>query len=213
MVLKKKPLFLSSLIVLSALLAAVLGLWGFQQFKQGQADDFDQRALDFREHALEDFKQGKLKPSDLLGQAQQVMGKLKGDILVASFLLEVAGQLLEARAFNEAAQLLDQYGRGLQGPAQMKALLGLQLAAAYEDLQQYQKAIPVLNELLPLKVLEDKIYFDLGRYYQRTGDATKAHQSFDYVIKQYPDSSFTPLARLYVSRGEGQQKASKEASP
>ena len=104
--------------------------------------------------------------------------------------------------------LLNQYGHSTihSTTPQVKILLGLQLATAHEELKQYNQAITALNDLLPLKIMEDKIYFDLGRYHQLAGNSEKAKQSFDYVRKEYPDSNFAGLAEVY-SRGRDQIKA------
>ena len=125
---------------------------------------------------------------------------LRNHLALGPFLLEMADELLKQKKPKEVADLLVKYEQKFTPSPYIKTLLGLQLAAAYEDLKQYPKAILILNGLINTKLLEDKIYFDLGRYYQFIGETTKSRQSFDHVIKQHPHSNFSKLAEVYAHK-------------
>ncbi|MCY4643035.1 MAG: tetratricopeptide repeat protein [Bacteriovoracales bacterium] len=185
-----------SLAVLLVLGAAAPALWTWYGNEKRQ--DFAQKTFSFRKRPLEDFKKGELKVETFLEQAQEIAKRFKGNALLGPFLLDVAHELLQKEHFQETADLLSEYAQGLGGSPYLKTLLGFQLASAYEDLGRYDRALSTLKALLPLKLSEDKIYFDLGRYHQLKGDTIKAKQSFDYVMEKHPDSEFAKLAKVYA---------------
>ena len=163
-------------------------------------ESLDQKTQTFLQKTFEDFKKGDQDSSIFLEEVSRISASFKNHLSLGPFLLEVTDELLKQKKPKEVADLLAQYGRKLKAPPYIKILLGLQLAAAYEDLKQYPKAVSILNDLINIKLLEDKIYFDLGRYYQLIGDTTKSQQSFDYVIKQHPNSNFAKLAKIYAHK-------------
>ena len=181
-----------------ALVIGGLGALTWQWVQRNRLESFDAQVQVFREQFFADFKGDKGEAAAVLGEVQKIAQTFAGASFLAPFLVEVAGELMEREQTHEVAKLLEQYGRPLKSSPYMQALLGIQLAAAYEDLLQYSQAVSVLKELIPLDLMADKFYFDLGRYHKLQGDSPQAQQSFDYVIKHYPNSPFAKLAKAYM---------------
>ena len=49
-----------------------------------------------------------------------------------------------------------------------------------------------------IKLMEDKVYLDLGRLYRDTGDSEKAKSSFQWVVDKGTEAEFKKMARLYL---------------
>ena len=177
-----------------------LGTLGWQWQEQERLESLDQQIQIFRQKTFEDFKKGKKDSLIFLDEVSQIAASFKNHLALGPFLLEMADELLKQKKPKEVADLLVKYEQKFTPSPYIKTLLGFQLAAAYEDLKQYPKAILILNGLINTKLLEDKIYFDLGRYYQFIGETTKSRQSFDHVIKQHPHSNFSKLAEVYAHK-------------
>lgn len=83
----------------------------------------------------------------------------------------------------------------------MKYFIGVRMATAYENLKTPRKSIEVLEELnkSSLKLLENKLYLDLGRLYKNVGDTVKAKANLQYVVDNAPENDTKKMARLYLS--------------
>lgn len=65
---------------------------------------------------------------------------------------------------------------------------------------QKREAISLLEELnrSKVKIMEGKVYLDLGRLYLETGDKKRARQNLSYVIDKFPQNNFDKMAKLYL---------------
>ena len=83
----------------------------------------------------------------------------------------------------------------------MKYFLHVRMAAIYEDLNSPQKSIELLEELInaPVKLMEDKLFLDLGRLNKVVEKKEKARLNFQYVIDNSMDDETKKLARLFLS--------------
>lgn len=169
----------------------------WRQVQEQKFEDFDQQVEEFRNEELKGFKEGKVKLEVFWGRAKEIAQGFDGHSFVGLFLLEVVDQFSRKDHPAKIVEFLQDYQWKRTVSFRVRELLGFHLAAAYEDLGQYSKAISELMELVPQGALKDKIYFDLGRYYRLAGNESKAEQSFDYVIREYADSQYAKLAETY----------------
>ena len=79
--------------------------------------------------------------------------------------------------------------------------LGIRLAALLEDANKTDQAISTLESLVGLKAtyLKDKVHFDLGRLYLQKSDRKTAEERFNYIKENFPQSSFLPLTKIYLT--------------
>lgn len=80
-------------------------------------------------------------------------------------------------------------------------LSGLAIATLWEDQKQYDKALSIYSELIkrPGDLLKEKIFFHTGRMYLKTGNKEQGQKHFDFLFKEYENSQYAKLARLYLS--------------
>jgi predicted negative regulator of RcsB-dependent stress response len=77
----------------------------------------------------------------------------------------------------------------------------LRVAAIYEDHNQINKSIALLDGLIKNNTdfMLDRIHFDLGRFYLATGEKDKAKNHFNSVISLEQESEFKSVAKIYLS--------------
>ena len=82
-----------------------------------------------------------------------------------AFALKLNDQLLKKRQYQLSSELLLSMDKAIKDGIARQVLLS-RLAISQEETGNYQQAVETLNNLLSLKytVLEDKTYFDLGRF-------------------------------------------------
>ena len=79
------------------------------------------------------------------------------------------------------------------------------MAALYEDMGKFNESYKVLQDMLksPVKLLESKVYLDLGRIHLKRGEKEKAKTTFQYVIDNGKSGDdVVKMARLYMSNME-----------
>ena len=186
------------LIGLGALVVvACLGGLIWQHSREQKFEYFDQQVVEFRKEKLKGLREDKVDLETFLGRAREIVQDFEGFSFLGIFLLEVVDELSKREHPEKVVEFLQGVGWKGSLSSRVQELLGFHLAAAREDLGQYHEAILELTELISMGVLKDKIYFDLGRYYYLIGDRVKGEQSFDYVIREYGDSSYAKLAEIY----------------
>lgn len=110
--------------------------------------------------------------------------------------------LLDQKDNDSALELLNLLkGKFFNSSEYMKYLISVRIATTYENLNMPKKSIETLEELnkSSLKLLENKLYLDLGRLYKNVGDKVKAKSNLQYVVDNAPENETKKLARLYLS--------------
>lgn len=116
--------------------------------------------------------------------------------------LETADALINAKKYTEALEVLE-VGLKVADSSYGTFFVLSRMAVAYEDLNQNDKAIEVLQKMTSnkAKVFEGKIYLDLGRLYLKMGDKENARKQLTHVVeKANSDSEFVKLAQIYLSQ-------------
>ena len=158
------------------------------------------KVFEFEKEYLSKFTKKEIGKEEVLKGFQELMDKSSAPVLVLSG-IHVADGLMEQSAVEEARDLLLSLKKK-KATILAKYFLLTRLSVAQEDLKDYEGAIKSLEESLQLEtvVLSDKIYFDLGRLYFKSGNMKKAKMSFDYIIDKSSDADLLKLTRIYLTK-------------
>ncbi|EQC48984.1 tetratricopeptide repeat protein [Bacteriovorax sp. BSW11_IV] len=186
------------LILVIAIVFGIIG-YGIYSVRASKAEEVNAgKVFAFSNTTFKDFKEGKVdaaKVSEDFAILMNEVGSFNGAIPTA---LEVSDALLAKGLKEDALKTLVELGTVKNVIS--KYFVNLRLAAIYEDLGQTDKAIISLEELLNgPKLLEEKVYLDLGRLYLAKGDKDKARRNFEYVEKNMAQEEFKKLAKYYLS--------------
>lgn len=201
---------------LALVLAAFVAVAGFALYNyyDGQQKAKVTKALyEFRQGPLKDYQDKKIDALKLYEDFNALEGKYQGQLNLALPLMEISDILVEQGQLEKAQELLQ---KGVEKYAPKGPLvhyfIGLRYAAVAEDLGQDQVALTSLEKLLglPFKLLESKLYLDLGRLYLKTQNSDKARASFQHVVDNPGQAEMVKLARLYLAdMDKGQAQAAK----
>lgn len=188
-----------SLIVL--LIFGVIG-WGVYTY-QGQQKNavYAQAVHEFTQDSFTKFELNNLSVEEFLKGYEALVAETEGSIVLAPLAVQASDVLLSKSLWEQALQVLAPLEKHKNDPF-VHFFVATRQAVAYEDLGSYDKAITVLENLntSSVKMMEDKVYLDLGRLYMRTGNTEKARLSFEHVTKVMAQSEFSALAHLYLNQ-------------
>lgn len=188
-----------AILIILAIFAAVFGWGGYSQMKNKNNVAFGDKIFAFQEAAYTQLIDKKLKPADYLVEFKSLQSEVGGYLGLAPVLIKSSGHLIDQGAYKEAIEVLELGHKTLKTPV-LNNIISLHLAAAYEDLKDYKSAIRTLEDLntSSFKLMEDKVYLDLGRLYIATQNIEKAKLNLNYLVENGKDAEFIKLAKLYL---------------
>ena len=136
--------------------------------------------------------------SELKSVIEKIDGYEGGNILV----LSAVDLLLKNKMYQGVVDVLTlSKDKGLAKNPYVNYLFTTRMAVAQEDLGQKEAAVQTLETLLnsPVKILQGKLYLDLGRLYKNLGDNAKAKSNLEYVVQNSKQADFLKMARLYLT--------------
>lgn len=169
----------------------------YNNLKEKKQVKFSDQIFAFSQKELKELKDGQLKPSDFINSFSKLQGETSYFDANFPILLEAAEILDEKNELASAKDLLEAGQKNYSNNYE-KILLGLRLSAVYEDLGENEKAITLLEEMAnsKVKILEGKIYLDLGRLYKKANNPVKAKEKFQYVLNNFDEEVYKKLAQL-----------------
>lgn len=193
---------LTALISLLVLILVGLFSWGIYSYqKEKRHEAYSETIYRFQRSDMAPFLAGEVSVSEFMTKLEGVGHEVGYFIGLVPVVIQASDELLRRGQWEEAIKALKMVSAHKSEPT-VHYFIATREAQAYEDMGQYQEAIGVLEGLRssPMKLLEDKLYLDLGRLYYRTGDREKARLSFEHVLSSpMAQNEFATLARLFLS--------------
>lgn len=114
--------------------------------------------------------------------------------------LSVLNEIERAELEVDTTAVLEKYIKYYSPKESIYLYLGFKLAVVYENAGNTKGAIDILEKMVAAntKILEAKIYLDLGRLYLAEGQADKAKANFEYITKNHANTEYSKLADLYM---------------
>ncbi len=180
-------------------LAGVLGYGLYSVQSEKSNDKHSSKMFEFSKINFESLKTKKLSAADYVAKLETLsteVGSFKG---FSSLVITSSDELMAQGNVEEALKVL-KLGEKFKSPF-VKYFIDLRLVAAYEDLGKADEAISVLETMSKssVKLLEGKIFLDLGRLYKKKGEKALAIENFEKVVKGLNQAEFVKLAKLYLS--------------
>lgn len=180
---------------------AVGAVW-FVSYQKTKKADSASLAFDFSQTTMKSFDEKKATADDVVTQYKELAGKIEHKASLIPLSLELSGKLAEQtkkmdHSITVLENTLDTAGSNTTGVE----LIRVQLASLYEDNTNTKKSIDTLESLKKTapEYLGAYTYFNLGRLYKLEGDAVKAKEHLDHVIKKYEDSEEAKLAKILLT--------------
>ena len=194
-------------VVILLLVGSVLGYGIFSQSRDKKNDANNQLIYRFKEDALGAFQAGKVDAKTLNEKLQELMQKTGDYKGTAAIMIQTADLLTDKGQLAEAKSILEKAKASNASPSSyLNYLISIRLAAVYEDLDQTNDAIQLLESINqgPLKLMEGKSYLDLGRLYLKAGNKDKAKANLQHVVEKFKENNFDKMAQLYLEELDGQ---------
>lgn len=194
---KYRGLFIGGIVIL---LAIPLTYGIYNNLKEKKITKYGNQIYSFSQKDLKDLKDGKIKPPEFINSFTNLLKETSYFDANLPVLLEAADVLIEKNELPAAKEILE-LGQNNYTNVYEKNLIGLRLSTVYEDLGENDKAIALLEEMASskVKILEGKIYLDLGRLYKKVNNPAKAKEKFQYVLNNFDEEVYKKLAQLNLS--------------
>jgi predicted negative regulator of RcsB-dependent stress response len=176
--------------------------WGVYQYQQQQKTTvYAQAVHEFTQETFTKFELENISVAEFMSSYETLAAQTQYSIVLAPLAVQASDVLLSKGLWDDALKVLAPLEKHKRDPF-VHFFVATRQAAAYEDLGLYAEAIRVLESLnsSSVKMMQDKVFLDLGRLYMRTGNTEKARLSFEHVTKVMAQSEFSALAHLYLNQ-------------
>lgn len=189
---------------ISAIVLVIFGVigWGIYNYQGEQKNAvYAQAVHTFTQETFTQFELDKISAEEFLKSYDALVLETQNSIVLAPLAIQASDAFLGKSLWQEALKVLAPLENHKSDPF-VHFFVATRQAVAYEDLGSFDEAISVLEKLntSSVKMMEDKVYLDLGRLYMRTGNTEKARLSFEHVTKVMAQSEFSALAHLYLNQ-------------
>jgi predicted negative regulator of RcsB-dependent stress response len=189
---------------IALLVLIVVGIFGYGVFRYQQERKFEAHAQtlhQFETTELQAFINNEASVDEFMSKLRGIQEEVGSYVGLTSVVLQASDELSSRGQWEQSLEALKMVSEHKNSPY-IHIFIAQREARAYEDLGKYREAIGVLEGLRSnsVKLLEDKLYLDLGRLYKRVGDNEKARLSFEYVLTlPVAQDEFATMARLFLS--------------
>lgn len=189
-------------LVISLVVLLIVGIFGYglYSYQASQQNQVHAETLyRFQQAEMEAFTSGETSVAEFMEKFKGIQTEVGSFDGLSSLVIQVSDELLKRGQWEEALVALKMISEHKSNPY-LHFFIATREAAALEDLGRYQDAVVVLEGLRssPVKLMEDKLYLDLGRLYLKLDDKEKARMSFEHVTTIMAQSEFASLAKLYL---------------
>lgn len=182
------------------LILGVVGFGIYKTQKSKQEQVYASAVYKFEKDVFTEFATKKIAAAEYFQKLDILRQDVKSFDGFFPLALKSADLFIENSNDEQAIKLLENLNKEISNPV-MKLLLNSRLAVAYENAKAPRKAITVLEELIKnqTKIMESKIYLDLGRLYLAVGDKEKAKSNLQYTIDNTTDENLKKMAKAYLA--------------
>ncbi len=191
--------------LLLGVLSIFLGIAGYGFYKSHQSENHQivaNKAYSFSLAQLKQLEEDKITTEDFLKSYNENFKEFSGKEGPSFILLKSVDVLMQKKKYTSVISLLEENRSNITN-IHLSYLLDLRLAAAYEETNQFDKALAVYEKMSQsaVDVARAQIYLNIGRVYSYINDLSKAELNFNYVIQNFKDDAdATKLAKLFLDR-------------
>jgi tetratricopeptide (TPR) repeat protein len=198
---EKNRVLLISLV--GIIILGVLSFGWFINYKDKKNEEFSKKIYAF---SLGQASKIEKENVDVLGYIESLkvlVKEVEGFEGIFPLLLSSSDKLFKRGNLKESLDLLLLSEKKFASGNPYKAFfVRTRLATVYEDIGNLAKSSKILEELLksPVKLMELKVYLDLGRLYLKQGNQKKAKSTLQYVVDNgRTGDELSKVAKLYLS--------------
>ncbi|MDD0853253.1 tetratricopeptide repeat protein [Halobacteriovorax sp. GB3] len=190
--------FVVGLIVLAIVAIFGYGIFSIQKNKSDEVKA--DKVAAFTTTFAKNYTDKKIDAAQLSKAYQELVSEVGSFVGLTPVTISLSDQLVKNNEKEMALSFLEKLNDVSSSTARF--FIDTRLAALYEDMGKVDMAIASLEKVNQggLKLLEEKIYLDLGRLYMAKGDKEKARASFDYIKKNLAQDEYKKLADIYLSK-------------
>ncbi len=189
--------------LVAVVVLSVVGYGLFSNHKENKNEEFGQKVYRFTQTHSAKLEKATYDVSSYIASFKVLIKDVEGFEGAFPLLLSSADKIMQKGDLKESLELLQLGEKNYSSSNSYKAFfVRIRLAALYEDMGKYNEAYEVLQNLLksPVKLMESKVYLDLGRIHLKRGETKKAKTTFQYVIDNGKSGDdIVKMARLYIS--------------
>lgn len=181
---------------------AIIGYAFFSHQKSTQYNDSLSQVYSFEQEVINKYNEKKLTDDEFIAKIKAMPSHLTGQPALVPSLFVSLDTLIANGKRTEVISLLEAWEKHFNTSSYMYYFLGLKLAPLYEDTNQYDKAIVVIQNLIASKIdmVKARMYLDLGRIYLKKDDKVHAKENFNFILKNHSESEASKLAKLYLQK-------------
>ena len=159
-------------------------------------------AYTFESEVVIPFNEGKINSTEFLSKVGSLPAHIKGTSSLVPSLFTAIDKITKEGKEKEAIEILESWKANFAKSSFMTYFISLKLAPLYENSNEYDKAIDLLQNLIASKIdiMKSRAYLDIGRIYMKKGDKDLAQTNFKFIIENYKDSESAKLANLYLNQ-------------
>ena len=149
-----------------------------------------------------DYLDGKKDDAAFKSAFASLSNELQAEANLIPSMLQALNKLEKNNALDTVTlSTADTWMKKMDKKNNLYLFTAIRMSAIYEDQNQLDKSIALMEELLGNKaaIMQDRIHFDLGRWYLTKGSKAKAKEHFDSVIALETESEFKNIAKIYLS--------------
>ncbi len=192
----RKPIIIAGIFIVICAVA-----FSFYKSQQEKANEvIASQVYTFEKNELKALKDKKIDAAEFVTKFQALPNNVLTSPAILPTLIDSVKTLRNEEKFLQAKDLLESVYPHLSSSSYSFHFVATYLAVTYEDLRSWDQAIEVYEKLIssPIKILEAKIYLDLGRLYLKVKNTDKAKINFQYIVEKYPNDEMAKIAKLYL---------------
>lgn len=192
----KKPILVAGAVILVLIVAYAV----YNHQAKKQYDENLGQVFSFQTSVIDKYNAKEIKDVEFIEKIKAMPAHLTGQPTLVPALFTSLNTLVANGQETEVVSILENWVNHFSSNSMMYYFIGLKLAPLYEDTNQYDKAINILQSLIAsnVDVVKSRLYLDLGRVNLKKGDKVKAKENFEFITKNFKDSEMSKLANLYL---------------